>query len=71
MPIPPRDLCIGLVQAARVGRMKTINGCIDEMASLGDQYQPYVTELRRLAREFQLSEIISFVGEGASHEDEC
>jgi signal transduction histidine kinase/purine-cytosine permease-like protein/ActR/RegA family two-component response regulator len=71
MPIPPRDLCIGLVQAARVGRMKTINGCIDAMASLGDQYQPYVTELRRLAREFQLSEIISFVGEGASHDDEC
>ncbi len=71
MPIPPRDLCIRLVQAARVGRMKTVHGCIDEMATLSAQYQPYVTELRRLAREFQLSEIICFVGEGASHDDEC
>ncbi len=65
MPGPPPELRQRLTRAARIGHVKMLNGCIDEVEQLGPQYQAYSTELRRLAREFQLSEILSFVGDDA------
>jgi hypothetical protein len=65
MPSPPAALRARLVHAARIVHVKALNACIDEVARLGGEYEPYADELRRLAREFQLSEILSFIGEGA------
>ncbi len=66
MPAPPAALRARLVRAARIGHVKALNACIDEVARLGEEFEPYAGELRRLAREFQLSEILSFIGEGAA-----
>jgi len=63
MPGPPPALRQRLTRAARIGHVKMLRGCIDALEQLGPHYQANSTELRRLAREFQLSEILSFVGE--------
>jgi len=65
MPEPPAALRARLVRAARIGHVKALNACIDEVEQLGAEFAAYGGELRRLAREFQLSEILSFVGEGS------
>jgi len=69
MPAPPQELRERLTRAARIGHVKMLNGCIDEVERLGANYRVYTAELRRLAREFQLAEIIAFVGEEAAVDD--
>lgn len=69
MPRPPRELRERLLQAARIGHVKMLNACIEEVERLGPSHRVYAEELRRLAREFQLAEIIAFVGEEAAVDD--
>ncbi|MEA5520868.1 hypothetical protein, partial [Limnoraphis robusta] len=69
MPAPPRELRERLTRAARIGHVKMLNACIDEVEKLGPGYRVYAVELRRLAREFQLAEIIAFVGEETAVDD--
>ncbi|MGD9601232.1 MAG: ATP-binding protein [Gammaproteobacteria bacterium] len=64
MPQPPPALRAQVIQAARIGHMKSLQVAIDEIDRRDPACRPYVDELRRLAREFRLSEILAFVGPG-------
>ncbi len=69
MPAPPRALRERLLHAARIGHVKMLAAGIDEVERLGPRHRVYAAELRRLAREFQLAELIAFVGDETTVDD--
>ncbi|MDY0742989.1 ATP-binding protein [Paucibacter sp. R3-3] len=56
-PAPPREQLEILQQFARRGHVKGIHQQLDRMLETGPASEPFVTELRGLARDFQLQAI--------------
>jgi len=65
---PPRPLAERLVDAARIGHIKAVHAAIDDLDRLGPTYRTCADELRRLARAFQLNELVQFIHAGEQHE---
>ncbi len=68
MPLLPQTLHERLAQAARIGHIRGVLTAIDEIEILGVLHGPMVEELRRLAREFQFTEMLAFIAAGELHE---
>jgi signal transduction histidine kinase/CheY-like chemotaxis protein/purine-cytosine permease-like protein len=69
MPTPPEALRRRLREAAQVGHVRKLTACIDEVEALGPAHASYAAELRRLSQEFQLSEILAFIGDEPDDDD--
>ncbi|MEM7347497.1 MAG: ATP-binding protein, partial [Chloroflexota bacterium] len=55
-PLPPDQMAL-LLKLAKQGNIKQIRTKLDEFEQLDDQYQPFVTELRQLARRYRVKQI--------------
>ena len=68
IPALPAALHAKLSHAARIGHIRGVLGAIDEVEALGPSQAPRAEELRRLAKDFQFTEMLAFIAAGETHE---
>ena len=61
MVAPPREEIKVLVDLVAKGRITGIRQRITDIEQLGDEYQPFAAELRRLAKSFDMEQLKTFL----------
>lgn len=58
---PPRQELTVLLDLAKGGKIMAIRKHLDTIDQLGDQYRPFVEELRKIAKGFDMSQLTKFL----------
>ena len=58
---PPQKELIALLELAKVGKIMAIRQQIDRIEQLGVQYTPFVEELRKIVKRFDMDELTKFL----------
>ena len=58
---PPREELIALLELAKVGKIMAIRQQIGRIEQLGVQYTPFVEELRKIVKKFDMDELTKFL----------
>ncbi|MCP3899931.1 MAG: hypothetical protein GY707_09495, partial [Desulfobacteraceae bacterium] len=58
---PPLEELNALTEAAQAGVITDIKHCLDNIKSLGREYQPFALEVQRLNNTYQFDKIVDFI----------
>ena len=58
---PPRDELTALLELAKVGKIRGLRQQIGMIEELGDEYGPFVEELRRIVKKFDMDQLTKFL----------
>lgn len=58
---PPQEELTALLDLAKVGKIMAIRQQIGRMEKLGDQYRPFIEELRTIVKSFDMDQLVKFL----------
>ena len=58
---PPQEELTALLDLAKVGKIMAIRQQIASIEKLGDQYLPFVKEVRKIVKSFDMDQLVSFL----------